>query len=415
MRMNMKREGSESAQRPERIVMQVFDSFSKIESSLQAAWDELVARAHGSLYLSYGWASTWWSVYGAGSRLRLLVCYHGDTLVGVMPMYVQSLRIGVSRVTIARLVGANVPPKVFDPPLNPEHAFSCVQSILSHLVQVEHCDVISIGPLSKECVAKGNLIAAAQNRPDVVRAVREVPSGVYTHFELPGTYDQYMSSLSRSERNNRKYYHRLLCREHEVRVEDLRTRDQIEAEFDSFVCLHTEQWRRQGRPGHFGAWPQAKFFNRSVSLALAGLGRTRIIKVTADGIPILYQYAFVLGSRCYWQLPARATGKPWERFSLGATAAVMLLRYCIEQGIDHVEAGLGHYDYKTRLHATESPVSTIRVVARQRWATFRSALLGFVYEITNLLYHKIWYMRLQPRMPSCFRRGLWKGWIRLIH
>ncbi len=88
-----------------------------------------------------------------------------------------------------------------------------------------------------------------------------------------------------------------------------------------------------------------------MAVELARLGRSRLITITVGEKPILYQYSYVFGDCCYWQFPARAAGEEWDRFSLGATALVVLIRSTIEEGIKRIEGGVSHYDYKTRLGA----------------------------------------------------------------
>jgi hypothetical protein len=75
--------------------------------------------------------------------------------------------------------------------------------------------------------------------------------------------------------------------------------------------------------------------------------------------------------------------------------------------------GVGHNEYEARLGAAERPVVTI-MVSPKRWpARVRVAAFSLVYALVELLYFKIWYMRIQPRLPRFFRRPIWKFWSRI--
>jgi hypothetical protein len=393
----------------------VIESYNNVDLGLEKEWDELAIKTRGSIYLSCAWSRIWWEFYGKGHSLKIFVFRHKGELVGVMPIYIGKIRTGLVETRVARLVGANNPPRVFDLPVDSKHAAVVGEHLARQLVGTDGCDLVSIGPVSDECKAKRTLFAAFEKMADDLGIVREVPFGVYTYFDLPSTYETYMRTLSNNERKNRRKYDlRLLAKEYDVRLEVMHKADEIEKEMAQFIALHTEHWQQQGKLGYFSAWPQANAFNHLLALELARLGRTRLIKVTAGEKPVLYQYSYVFGDCCFWQLPARSAGKEWDRFSLGATALVVLIRNTIEEGIKRIEGGLSHYDYKTRLGAIESSVSVLRLTARRPSSIAKYHLCMALYKIYSNFYYKLWYTRIQPKLPTVFRRPIWMSYIRKI-
>ena len=392
----------------------VMDSYNQIDQVLEKEWDELAIQTKGSIYLTCAWSRTWWEFYGKEQLLRIFFYRCKDKLVGVMPIYIEKIRIAVVQTRIARLVGANLPPKVFDLPINKEYAAAIGEHLVKHLVGSVLCDLISIGPVSDECEAKKVLFAAVDKMTDELGIVRDVPCGVYTHFDLPDTYDAYMMCLSKNARKNRRKYDlRLLAKKYDICLVEMQEPDEIEAEMPQFIALHTEYWRQQGKPGWFGAWPQSAAFHRHLAVELARLGRTRLIKITADEKPIIYQYSYVFGHCCYWQLPARAVGAEWNRFSLGATALAVLIRSTIEGAIKQIEGGQSHYDYKTRLGAKESGISVLRIAACRPSSIAKYHLCIAFHKLCLNFYYKLWYLRIQPKLPSLFRRPIWITFIKM--
>jgi hypothetical protein len=324
------------------------------------------------------------------------------------------LSLGIVHLNVARLVGANIPPKVFDPPIKAIMAKDVMSMLIDTLVEEAHCDVVSIGPVSEQFTLRAGMSNVGDDpaKPRLAE-LSTVNYEVFTVFPLPHSFKSYMDSLSQNERRNRQHKINLLNKEFNVAIDVLTAPSMIEKEFLSFVEMHTRQWQHEGRPGHFKAWPDATAFNLRLAKSLAERGMCRLIKISANGVPIIYQYAFVLGDCCYWQLPARTIGEEWNRYSLGATAMVLLIQRCIEEGLSRIEGGLGHFGYKLRLGAKASKTvilrfTSVRITSRTKALLGRALLWGM-----TVLYHKIWYRRVQPRLPARFRFPIWEKRIRL--
>src|ERR1051325_8384527 len=111
--------------------------FAELDS-LQPAWDDAVAELGGTVYMSYHWCKTWWECYGAGKQLRIFLFSSGERIVAIIPVYVDEIGFGLLRLRVARLLGANIPPKVFDPGIREEGAERVFERLLSHLFE---CDL----------------------------------------------------------------------------------------------------------------------------------------------------------------------------------------------------------------------------------------------------------------------------------
>lgn len=391
----------------------VMDSYNHIDQALEKEWDDLTIQTRGSLYLTCAWSRIWWEFYGKKKHLKIFFYRFKSKLVGVMPIYIENIRTGLVVTRIARLVGAYNPPRVFDLPIVKEHAAAVGKHIARHLVRDDQCDLISIGPVSDECEAKKTLFTAVCKMTNEFGIVQDVPFGVYTHFALPDTYDAYMQTLSKSERKNRQYYEKRLAKEKNIHSVVMHEPDKIESEMPQFAALHAAQWRTQGRPGYFNAWPQSDAFNRRLAVELARLGRTRLIKITDGETPIIYEYYYILGNCSYWQLSARASGAEWDRYSLGATGTVVMIRSIMETGIKRIEGGVSHYEYKTRLGAIESNISVLRLTARPIISIAKYHFFVQLSKIYQKLYYRLWYSRIQPRLPYIFHHPIWERYTRM--
>jgi len=139
---------NDPASRP--LSCEVFDTFDGLDH-LRRQWDDAVLRAEGSIYMTFDWVRVWWDFYGRSASLRLFVFWHKDRVVSVLPLYIDTLGWGPLRCRVVRLVGANIPPKVFNPPVPEEHAAAVFVEVLQRLFIRDQCDVLSFGPASNRC------------------------------------------------------------------------------------------------------------------------------------------------------------------------------------------------------------------------------------------------------------------------
>jgi len=387
-----------------------FDSLA----SFRSAWDEAVVRLGGSLYMSYDWCRVWWEFYGAGKELRVFIFSAAGVVVGILPLYIDSIGFRPARFRVARLVGANIPPKVFDPPIDEDWAGLMFEQILLGLFETDRCDLLSFGPVSELHKAAKQLAGASCRKAGLVMPAEEQADGVHSIFWLPSSLSDYFESLSKNERKNRRKYElRLLKKDYTVRVEVLSDSERVDQAFDEFVVQHTLYWQAQGKSGHFGAWPEATEFNRALVKAHGKLGRMRFIRILADEQVVANQYTFAFGDSYFWELPSRLVGGDWEKFSLGPTGIVTMIDEAIKEGKKRLEGGLAHYEYKVRLGAKEYAVTRVRAVANRATSRMRVKLYNALRICLLYAYHKIWYRRITPRLPAFFRKPQWMFWLRL--
>jgi hypothetical protein len=392
----------------------VFDSYDRVDQVLETDWDKLALETKSSLYLTCAWSRVWWEFYGNGQSLRIFIFKFHDELVAALPVYIGFVRIGLTKTKVARLVGAYIPPRQLDLPIKKGFTDLVAKKLIQQLIESDCCDVISLGVISGDNETGALLRSALDSQSDGLGKVYEIPSGVKTCFNLPDSYETYLKSLSTSERKKRRYYENLLAKEHELVQAEVRDPAQVDAEMSAFMALHKANWQGQGKLGYFEAWPKSDPFNHRLAVTLAHKGQTFLIKVCSDETPIIYQYGYLFGERFYWELPARASGNEWDRYSLGSTGVLILVRRMIEAGIKHIEAGLHHYEYKFRLGAAESEVFVLRFVAQRTSSRIKYILCRILYRFYLTLYYKIWYSRVQPRLPSILRRSIWMTYIRSI-
>jgi CelD/BcsL family acetyltransferase involved in cellulose biosynthesis len=394
------------------LAVRIENSFQGLDS-LRAAWDEAALRLGGTIYMSYDWCKAWWHFYGDHKELRLFLFYAEERIVGIVPIYVDCVGIKWLGLKVARLVGSNIPPKVFDPPIEEKWAGPIFRQVLTQLFECDFCDLLSFGPVSAQHKPAQILEAVARGEARGFGRIYDVSGGVHSVFFLPGTYEEYLAALSRNERKKHKQDLAQLGKEYLVEMDVISDPVAVEIEFGRFALLHKMQWEGDGRLGHFGSWPKGEEFNQMLVKTQGKLGRVRFIRILAGGRVVSSIYGFAFGNHYFAELPARAVGPEWHRFSLGQAGLLAMIRAAIDEEMSLVEGGIAHYEHKLRLNAKEFSIRVVRVVSGRLASFLRRQVYGFLQFCLLWGYYKLWYKRISPRLPAVFRKPIWSFWLRL--
>ena len=377
-------------------------------AAVRDEWDAFVEECRSDIYFTVDWLQAWWTHYGAGASFEGLVVRDGERIVAALPFCVRRVWAGPVPVRLARFVGADSTLPVFTPAVAGGFEEAALALALDRLLGGCGCDAVSLSPLAGESPLAGaaESVAAAAG----FALARSDATGPHTVFRLPGSFDAYMQTLSRSQRQSHQRYLRQLHRRHEISFRTVSGEEAI-AYFERFVALHAEHWRPQGKSGHFGDWPRSEAFNRELVARMAANGRARFYEIAAGGRPIAIEYGFVLGERSFWRLPARDVDPELQKLRLGRLSLAEMFRVLIEDGRTSVEAGPGHYEYKLRLGADEHPLRRVVIAAPGASSRRRTALLLRWADVLHLVYYRGWFLKLAPRLARR-RRPLWGPWIR---
>lgn len=390
--------------KPEPLTLRIETVFPADEK-LALDWDRLAVEAGAPVYMSFDWVRLWWRFYGRGRHLRLFLFSAGDSLVGILPVYVSCLGAWPLTARVARLVGANIPPKVFNPPVLRPYGNEIWKTVIRHLFVKDRCDIVSLGPVSETYAELDSLKQAALDDSMAGVAGDLVDRDVHTVYYLPKSSEQFFASIDAKERKVRRKKLRDLEAKGPLRVEVLREPLAVEQGFQHFVRQHAAQWEAEGRPGHFHAWPRALEFHRELVKAQARLQRVRLMCLLVGEQNIATQYGFAFGKNLYAELPSRATGPEWDRLSLGCSSQVKLLESAIAEGFETMESGLGHYEYKVLLGGREHRAVNMRLHSSRRSSQFRTRGCSAMRDLLVVTSQKLWYKRISPRLPKALRSG----------
>jgi CelD/BcsL family acetyltransferase involved in cellulose biosynthesis len=396
--------------------LDVFQDWGSV-ARIQSEWDRFAQDVGCDIYLSPIWCRVWWQYYGRGSLCILTVRQGNDaakpgSLVAVFPLFISQLWLGPVPLRIAKFLSSDSTIVVLSPPVLSELAEPCYQLAIAYLLEEAGCHAISFGPLGGD-VERCEPIRRACNVPSAPAALlRERKIGVHTVFPLPMSFENYLGSLGKMFRSNLRRNLNGLTKSFGFESQVIDDPTELGTHFPAFLQMHTKQWNADGMLGHFGDWPQASSFSETLVQQLAPLGRVALVCLTASGRPISYYWNFTFGQRAFWRLPARESGREWDKHGLGRVGLVKMIEAMIGRGLHSVEGGPGHYDYKLQHGAVEYPLRSMLVISRRSVFTRVGGLLAAAFsDALHFAYARAWRGKVIRRLGLSYR-PFWKIWIR---
>lgn len=394
----------------------ILRELSEIEA-IASEWDALVAETGADIYFHRTWIETWWEVFGAGRR-PLIACIRlppseGGRLVGLLVFVTEEFRLAGARLRVARLAGANPNYALLRLPLIADRAAAALAGTLQTLIRQESHDAVSLSPLSDGSADLRSLQEALAAEPGL-SLVPDPEPRQHMQIPLPESFDAYMASLSSNRRSKYRRSKRMIEEEQGLVTEVLTGQDAA-GFFDRFVALHNAQFQSRGKLGHFDDWPGSREFYARLCWAMAGTGRVRFyVQKDAAGQVYSALFCFVAGSTCHAHLTAREESEALASANLGLHAQFERIERLIDENVTTVESGAGEYSYKRSLNGDTLPMRRILVGGSTRRARARLKILVRWADILNLVYYRIWFNRLAPRLRhhGLARGPLWAPWRR---
>lgn len=381
-------------------------------SALRPDWEQLAAQTGADPYLWPLWQEVWWAHFGPGRRLACLTGWRDGRLVALLPFAVETIWVGPLPLRIARLAGTDPHCLVFRLPVTEEDLSAVLAAALRHLLGPMGCAAVSLTPASERAAWLAPLRALTAAERGWVCTMAD--AGSHIVFDLPPTFDLLLQRLSKKRRAQIRRDLATLRAEFGL-TETCGPPDR--AAFAAFAEFHNRQWQAIGRAGHFGEWPgSADFYG---DLADRGQREDRSLmqvhRLQGRAGPLASQFTLCAGDIAHWRLPARTLDPEAERLGIGKLGLLLMLRDLIDQGCILVEAGRGDYDYKLAYGGTDVPVWQVLLAPATLAGRVRLHLLTGWAALVNLLYYRIWFWKVAPRLRRWSGRKpgpLWRGWIR---
>ena len=343
------------------------ENFDSLQEHHLGAWETLSAT---SPMLSPEWVLPWWKTYQKSLRgeLCFLLGESQGQPVGIAPFYIED---ATGKRTLRFLGDGPVCGDHLTLLSQPEHEAAFVEGVAGWL----HSRVgDSWRDAYLECVPE-------QNQPVEMMtkllgehlSIYQRPNCSSWHVELPATWDEYLSRLSKNHRKRCRRWHRewidsgKLEHVHVTRSEDL---DQA---FHDLCRLHNARRNFVHTPGAFED-PQFFEFHKVVTRELFAKNQLRLSFLRIDRKPMTCEYQFVDGDTAY----SYQSGFDPQYRSVGAgnISLMMAVKSAIDDGLSTFDFLRGNEKYKQSWKAEERKTVDIHIHQKTLTGSLEQAKLG---------------------------------------
>lgn len=391
-----------------KLTHEIFRDFDQL-SEMSSEWDAF-AEGCGDLYSSFDWCRIWWKHYGDGRKLEVHIVRADGKIVGLIPSFHESLRIGPVPIGLVRLVGCDHSTTTCGVVIDAEYIDSVIALYSKWLAADPGWDMVQWSPLAGYFSLREQAVAAFGRNAESWRVESESDGGPHIVWELPSTFEQFLGGLSKKERSNIKIARKKLTEEASIN-EAAKTAEGLGRWFPFFIDQHQKQWEAEGKLGHFADWPGAAAFHRELAETMVERHRLWLLRLDAGNHPIGFQYNYRFGRRVHWLLGSRDIDPKWDTFSSGRTLHAETIERAIAEGFTEIDGLRGMYEYKLRLGGKVTALQSITLFRRNKRSQMKVGLARVFARWLDLLYYRIWFSRIAPKLPLP-RRGLWRLWIR---
>lgn len=312
---------------------------------LKSEWNNLLSRsAATSFFLTHEYLWTWWNVYGADYKLRIVTARDEDgNLIGVAPMM-----IGASDNNKRQFIRHLVFIGGLGDTLSEDQDFIVndgdEMAVVPRLVQVllerlaGEWDLMQLGMVSSESPCLARLGGAIDSLAGELQCVQR---HVAPYAILPPTWEAYLATRCGKFRSGFNRRARKLECEHHVEFltagRDIEPREAIN--FVATLCR--ERWGRASMA--FNSEKYREFHARLAEL-LVPRGQAYIVVMKVDGEPAAAKYDLIYGPKVFgFQVPWKSSLAP---LAIGKIMQGKAFQRAIDQGLTEFDFLAGDAKYK---------------------------------------------------------------------
>lgn len=393
------------------IQVTIFTNFKSL-ASIETEWDSFIENVDGDIFLTFDWCRIWWNHYGNNKKLRIFVLRKNTSIVGIIPLFVDKIRLGPVFIKIAKIVGVDYTLNTISLPLAKDCFSEVVNAFIERIVKDNSSwDMLYLGPISGLYKDVNILLKSISKYLPGSHKLYAGNCGVQTCFRLITGWNEYLQGLgSRTRRNIRRSYRQASANNNAVKT-IYASEHNFEDFFNRFVTLHQSRWEKAGQLGHFKNWPKSYAFHHDVAEIQLKKNRLRLMEIRVDKLCIGFDYSYKLGNNLYDCINARSLDHKFKGIDIGKLLWCEILKKAFEDGIEHIDYMRGKYTYKALLGAEYVDVKNIYITPRKRLTFFNIKVFLALSYFLNVFYYKIWCQRISVKL-RIKRKPLWDMWIR---
>jgi CelD/BcsL family acetyltransferase involved in cellulose biosynthesis len=319
-------------------------------ASLAADWEALQKDASStSVFQTFDWQYIWWTTYGCDQPLRLLLATEGDRLVGILPLYIQTVRTMLIPVHILRPVG--IGGDTWPDDLGPVLAAGCevhvAQALAAAVMQLPGWDVLQLSDMLPDWAFATAIRSEIEGQGLPLLTGR---SERISYLDLPSTWEGWLEGLSRDRRWRVRSLRKKMYAAHSTRFLVWSDPDTLDAAIDRLAFLHNKRWNAVGEVHGF-ATPEYIGFHRGVMRACLQRDRLRLYCLEVAGQIVAMYYFYQFRNRVY--LMQSGYDPDFSKLKPGQVLLHHIIEHAIGEGRSVLDFLRGDHRYKDELATGE--------------------------------------------------------------
>lgn len=298
-------------------------------TALSQPWTQLLSRcSYRNLFLTHEWASTWWTHFGKGKELWLLMVRDGEELLGIAPMMLGWEWYGGLPV---RMLGflVNRHTSRADFIIADGRKEEVIGALVRYWQDHNRCwDVLRLVHVPRE---SGNVrvLEEAIGMSKLIGFPAKTSKNL-CYLPMTGSWEDYLRGRSSHFRKRLKGTIRRARQEGAFEVVREEDPKEVEASMGRLFRLEARSWKSQDSKAVFSA--EEKAFAMDIARKFSRSGRVSNIFMTLDGTDVGALYSIVYEGVCYAFLIYY--DEKYDKWSPGRyLMAESLSRYWAEGGI----------------------------------------------------------------------------------
>lgn len=314
----------------------------EVFAAIKAEWQQLFATVECSPFLSWEWMSVWFESFGENRLPVILKVCRGDSLIGILPMFLEKRKILGLRFDRLSLMGEGVGgADHLDLIARPDDKAEAISAVFDFLQRDRRFDVVQLENLSCGSGTAGLLRILSGAKNSRLPRFTESVGVVCPQIDL---MDGWQSVLAGSKRAAN--FKRRLKQIEKISGFDYRTvtsPSEAPGAFDRFLHLHDKRWQTRGGSELTGH-PRLVAFQRKLVPELAHAGIIRFDELWAGGACRSSIYGLEDGRTFYYY--NSGFDPEFSHLSVGLVLLGLSVKSATERGISVYDFLRGDETYK---------------------------------------------------------------------
>lgn len=331
---------------------------------LKPEWNNLVSKSESTIFQTFEWNRVWWDYFGEGKELHIAIIYHADLLVGIVPLFLDTVQFLNRRLySCLRFIGSTVSqPRgenlmgiiaysdYLDAIIRPGYEASAYERLLQHFQNIERdFDEIILDEVPEDSSICHHMVPALEefgyNYSTEVCSASPV-------IDLNCSWNEYLNNMSKKSRYNARRNLKMSTKpSHKVfDILEIEEPDEVVPVYDEMVKLHQQRWNNLGYPGTFAEERMYEFLKK-ISTVFYQKGWLQFkMAVPSEGGDECVAIDMILkfGDRVYMLHRAMDDESPYTQDSPGNVLLYRLLKEIADGGVKIFDFLRGVQEFKMR-------------------------------------------------------------------